>query len=268
MIVEMLCNANIEEVELLDLNNLKLNYLNEIDISKYFNFKVQKLKLDKWNWKYINNILIKNISKFNPSFLYLPEFGQNTNPFEIMLNLSDNVTVNHRYFVSNSYTLKFSNVFLIEEKEYSIKLHWREIKFDFYYLKPDNIIITNNNLIISNFEYVEIFDLTKEIIIPESASENVSFISSENGNYFVLPQSKLTEITLGVGDIRTLLKSDKNLANLSSISFTTKVVISLFDMVDIREFYKISEYVPNHSVLDLTLYIYSWLNIVYNDIQL
>ena len=252
-------NAHITDVEILDFDQLDINWLENILNSAVFNFKVKSISYKKNSLRSLNDAILENILKINPQELYLSCFISLSVGIRVLSRYQKNMTLFFGWNPSSEYTLKFSNTFVhFKDENTSLKLYWKEIWFKFEDMEKDDIIfLDNNHICISSFEFMKIayFEI---IETNETDSESIISENSDIDSYWTIPLSALSEITLNINELLELLENSKNKKAVSTLSSFIKFTTKLQSKSESFMFDNVCKFVPIHWELELNWGIYSY----------
>ena len=158
ILLKMIKEANISEIENLNLNQLDPRDLEESLDHENFNFKIQQLYYDEKDWELLSEVSLNNIWKIKPRQLHLSRLISMSHLIIILSNIPKDIVLNFQWSSSDEFSLKFSNtIAYFKDKKDILKIFWKLIWFKLNDRNKNEIIFCDKqNIAVSLCETMRI----------------------------------------------------------------------------------------------------------------
>ena len=140
---------------------------------------------------------------------------------------------------------------LLKSCDEILKINWENIVFDYDGDDLEFTTFLEDYVCISNFKRLSGDNLRKQILTTQFTPSDLSLAVLSNEEYAIIPKNSLNHIRLTWNSIPCLLRNETNKLNFKLLSPKTKIIITLDSMYDFEVLNKFSEFVPDHSELEL-----------------
>ena len=141
--------------------------------------------------------------------------------------------------------------FLIKNSNDMVMVQWEKINFE---LRKIDLIFLEDYVCIITFDKITGDNFRKDILAKKFTSVDISLTELKKERYILIPKNSLSSLRLEMNNIAKLFKNEINQSKFRTLLSNTNIVIILKSSEDLKDFKSLrnfSEYIPEHTNLEL-----------------